>query len=254
MPEPKLRGSACTPGEESPQGDCAEGLICLPAPGGYCVSPCGAGAPACPADGACMDSSRGGEWCAKRCESDADCRAAEGYACDPTWKACMLPGAVAPRAPVCDAAAPLPRKRFGKVDALSTAAGPGAYHFEPASALAPDGTLVTTYIAGQLGLGGANGLGVARVGADGALDLDHPFASDRENHFDPWMAADRGGNLVLVWLGFDGGRAPEKRMQIGLARSADAGKTLDTPIPAHDATVDCPDEAPGCLDTPMVVV
>jgi hypothetical protein len=67
------------------------------------------------------------------------------------------------------------------------------------------------------------------------------------------MSADRHGNLHLVWLGFDGGHAPEKRMKIGLSTSLD-GKVWSTPVIADDAATDCPGEVPGCLDKPMIAV
>jgi hypothetical protein len=57
--------------------------------GGYCMS---AGCTAC--DGACVGTARG-ELCMAACTRDADCRANEGYVCDPAWKACVMPNATA---------------------------------------------------------------------------------------------------------------------------------------------------------------
>src|SRR5687768_13763578 len=72
-PPPSARGDKCTP------DSCAEGLVCAPLPGGYCASFCGVTGTPC--DGACVETGRGGEVCAKRCASDDDCRKAEGYVC-----------------------------------------------------------------------------------------------------------------------------------------------------------------------------
>jgi hypothetical protein len=46
---------------------------------------------------------------------------------------------------------------------------------------------------------------------------------------------------------------PEKRMQIGLSTSED-GLNWSKTIVAHDITTDCPNDAPGCLDKPMVAI
>ena len=62
-------------GERCP---CAEGLSCTALPGGYCAA-----ASCADCDGACVDTTRFGELCAARCTKDSDCRADEGYVCDP---------------------------------------------------------------------------------------------------------------------------------------------------------------------------
>ena len=42
-PAAGVRGQACTPDEASIAGTCGDGLLCMPqAPGGYCLSFCGA--------------------------------------------------------------------------------------------------------------------------------------------------------------------------------------------------------------------
>jgi hypothetical protein len=249
-PPPGMVGAACQPGGEGlTQGTCAAGLFCLGmAPGGYCTSfcPCGAGA-------ACAESLRAPELCAKSCASDADCRSGAGYVCDATWKVCTLPQMLAPKAPMCDPPAPAPpRKSFGKVVQLSTAAS-GSPNFEPTAAIDRDGDLVVAYIAG-LAVGKPNHIAISKLNvARDLVDSDHVFRLDRENHFDPWLASDRKGRLYLVWLGFDGGGVPEKRMQVGLSTSDD-GLTWTKPVVANDINTDCPREAPGCLDKPMVAV
>lgn len=98
--------------------------------GGYCMS---AGCDAC--DGACVGTERG-ELCMAACTRDADCRANEGYVCDPAWKACVMPNATAlvPRA------CPAPRGIGRDPQFAPTAAIGDALQ---ASAVLVDGRLVT---------------------------------------------------------------------------------------------------------------
>lgn len=250
-PASKGIGSACTPGENSMQGDCPDGEMCMPqAPGGYCLSFCGIAGP-CAAGSTCVQSPRVSDLCLKSCDKDDDCRTGEGYTCDPDWKTCAPSHFLPPKAPVCTAEA-LPRKAFGKVQQVSTVKGPPVYDFEPAAALLRSGDLVAVYIANGM-LGSKNALGVGTVHADGSVDGDRAIDGDRENHFDPWVAADRDGKLYAVWLAFDGGRAPEKNMAINLATSAD-GKTWSAPTAANDVSTDCPPGTLGCMDKPMIAI
>jgi hypothetical protein len=185
----------------------------------------------------------------KPCGADADCR--EGFRCDPGWKVCSLPGFLAPKPPVCGAPPP-PRRSFGPAVQLSTARSPGVAAVEPGAAIGADGSVTAVYITVPA-LGQKNALGAGTLADGGSVRGDRELQLGRENHYDPWMAADKKGKLHLVWLGFDGGRAPEKRMQIGYATSAD-GVTWSAPSPAFDAATDCPGEAPGCMDKPMVAI
>jgi hypothetical protein len=104
----------------------------------------------------------------------------------------------------------------------------------------------------QNGFGRASSLGLATVRPDGSVDIDREFRSERQDHFDPWMTAGRDGTLYLVWLGFDGHRAPERNMQVGLSHGAAAGPWSPA-LDAFDARTDCPDGQPGCMDKPMVI-
>jgi hypothetical protein len=70
-------------GERCP---CEDDLTCTGLPGGYCAA---ASCASC--DGACVDTARFGELCAASCTSDRECRVDEGYVCDPTWRACLVP-------------------------------------------------------------------------------------------------------------------------------------------------------------------
>jgi hypothetical protein len=193
-----------------------------------------------------------GAICLPACATDADCKALEGTACDRARKACATPRVrIAPQPPACTAE-PLAKKSFGPAQQISWPKGPGRYHFEPTAALGKDGGVIAAYTTNGL-LGDKNVLATARISKDGAIvSTDLPFPSDRENQFDPWIAADTAGRAYLVWLGFDGGHAPEKRMEIGLSTSDD-GRTWSKPRPIHDE-VDCPNAMPGCLDKPMIVI
>ena len=59
--------------------DCANDMICLGVPGGYCAS-AGCDPGDCGPNALCADGA-GIEACFKRCQNDGDCRAAEGYGC-----------------------------------------------------------------------------------------------------------------------------------------------------------------------------
>jgi hypothetical protein len=251
----KYIGSSCKLDSQNIRSDCPPNTLCAPAPGGLCTAFCYD--TACPDGSVCVDSPRMGQACMQRCSSDSDCRRSEGYVCDPGWSACVLPGLSAPKPPQCEGQAELPRKTFVKVTQLSTPGGPGMYHFEPAAALARNGDLTTVYITNsamdfkQPVI--ENVLGVSTIDRKGKVDGDRAIKTDRQNHYDPWMASDRKGTMYAVWMGFDGGRAPERNMQIAMATSKD-GVVWSQPVPAWDADSDCPDSAPGCVDKPMIAI
>jgi len=241
-------GAACKFEQRFARSDCAAGLMCAPSPGGYCTAFCGLSGPCA---GSCAETGKSGDVCFKACETNDDCRTGEGYVCDPAWKACAVPGSLAPRAPSC-AAAPPPKKSFGPAVQLSTARSPGVYGMEPTAALTADGSVTAVYM--TLGkIGEKNALAVATLGPGGAVSGDRALALVRDSHFDPWMASDRGGKLHLVWLGFDGGFAPEKRMMVGYAQSAD-GQSWSVPVGVHDVAADCPEGKLGCFDKPMIAI
>jgi len=241
-------GDACKPDRTNFQSTCATGQLCMPSPGGYCTSPCGATGSACPAGSSCVPSVRGGELCGRTCASDADCRADQGYVCDPGRKACGLPFLASPVLGSCPATSP-PDGDFAAAVALSTSASPGIYQFEPAAALTPDGDLVVVYTSAG-SMFEKSFLGVARVPTSGAAVIDRPLTTTKRNHFDPWAAATRDGAVHAVWLGHDGGGA-DLNAEIGYARSTDGGTTWTPPIAIHSAA-DCPPGTPFCLDKPMI--
>ncbi len=184
-----------------------------------------------------------------KCSSNADCRAAEGYACDPLWKACMIPngGTIVPQ--VCAAPAGLARDpAFAPATPLSTATSPGIYQFEPSAVLATDGSLVALYITRGSIMEG-NALGLSQIDAANRV-TQVPFTTGRASAFDPWLARDARGKLHAVWLGFDG---RSQHQQIAFATSTDRGATWTTPVAVHEAS-DCPADEPDCLDKPMIAI
>ena len=242
-------GRSCRPRPNSMQGTCAAGLLCLPLPGGYCTSYCGDGA-GCGPGAVCVESVSSGEGCMAICDSDADCRADEGYVCDPVWKACTFPGAMtlAPKAPVCEPGEALARGRFGPAVQLSTPAGGSGSDQEVHAALDGAGNLTAAHIARTHVTMPAQ-IGLATIDTGGAVDGDRRLMDTLQSHFDPWMARDRHGKLYLTWMGFEGG---EENMQISLATSVD-GKTWTQAAAVHDPA-DCPENAPGCLDKPQMAI
>ncbi len=242
------RGDACIAGPFK-TSTCGDGMLCFPTPGGYCTSFCSANGDPCP-DGTCMDTGRGGAVCARTCASDADCRASEGYACDPVWHACSLPGMSAPRPPACHEAA-LAKRAFGAAQQLTDDKTPGVYQFEPSAVALADGSIVAVYTTGDR-MGAPNVPRVVVIDPRGAAH-DAALPRDREHAIDAWLARDSRGTLHAVWLAFDGPGAPEKRMEIAYATSRDGGATWSAPAAAHDP-LDCPDGMPGCLDKPMIAV
>jgi hypothetical protein len=241
-------GDACAPDRTNLRSTCGAGQLCMPAPGGYCTMPCGAMGVACPSGSVCLPTVRGGEICGRTCTSDRDCRTDQGYLCAPDRKACILPFLASPVLATCDVAAP-PAGDFDPAVPLSTSAMPGAYQYEPTAALTPAGDLVVLFTSGGP-LGGKSFLGVARVPATGAPVLDHPLATTKTNHFDPWVTVTRDGTLHAVWLGHDGGGV-DLNAEIGYARSTDGGATWTTPVAIHEPA-DCPPNTPFCLDKPMI--
>jgi hypothetical protein len=184
----------------------------------------------------------------KACTADADCKS--GLRCDADWGACAPEGLLAAKAPACTAPAPA-RKAFGKVTTVTTPGGKPTH--SPAMAMDRNGDLVMVYVAGT-------GPGTSTLSAAKAaiskdeltvLEADKPVALERENAGDPWMARDKSGKLYLAFLAWNG--AAQKNMMVGLATSDD-GVTWSKPVMAFDANTDCPGDAAGCLDKPLVVI
>ena len=241
-PPPGARGDAC-----SAQRACAGGMLCAPFPGGYCGSTCGlVGAPC---DGTCVETARIGELCLKSCAADTECRADEGYVCDPQWHACMLPNFAAIVPKQCPAPPPARDAAFGPSEPWSSAASPGVYQFEPSAVVTDDGGAVAMYITRGSQFEG-NALGVSRVDGKGHATIDVPLKTAKQSHFDPWLARDRKGTIFAVWYGFDG---RDRDGEIALATSGDRGATWSAPRAVHDPA-DCPNPDEQCLDKPMIAI
>lgn len=242
-------GTACTPGDMKKrdiQGSCPEGLMCYPfAPGGYCLSLCTG---SCSSDAVCVDAVRTGDLCLQPCASDEGCRVDEGYTCDPQWHACVHTDSMgpSPKPPVCGRARP-EKKTFGKAEQISSGRAGGSSHFEPSAGLAGDGTLRVVFITRTSPME-PNDLGYTEVRPDGTPDADCPLQTERNSHFDPWVATDKSGAVHAVWLGHSGF---DFNMQIGYAQVEHC--QLVNPHGIH-YPADYDDTKQGGLDKPMIAI
>ena len=242
-------GGACAPDRDKLQSTCADGALCMPLPGGYCTAQCST--TTCPSGSVCAPTGRMGDLCVAACTSDADCRADQGYVCDPARQGCVLPFSTSPAIAHCHGAVPLDAG-FSAMTALTSAASPGAYQFEPSAVVTPAGDVVAIYTGGAASFLSPSFLGVVRVPADGSAATDTPLPTSKRMHFDPWAAIDRAGTVHAVWLGHDGGGV-DLNAEIGYARSTDGGRTWTAPVAIHDPA-DCAGGKPFCLDKPMIAI
>jgi hypothetical protein len=107
-------GARCT-------GACPQGLTCLALTGGYCAAKCGE-----TCDGACVETPTLGDVCMAACTTDRDCRARDGYTCDPVWHACTLPNlaAIVPRQ--CPTVGPVTDASFDFAEVVARGRDPAA--------------------------------------------------------------------------------------------------------------------------------
>ncbi len=195
----------------------------------------------------CVPTPRAGERCLERCTADAEC-GGEGWICDPVWKACGRPGMFSPRLAACSSPAP-PRSAFASPIQVTTRDAPGLYQFEPAAAPTRSGDVVVAFGVG-VPLFQPFGVATTVVHPDGRVEPARPVAG-KDSAFDPWMAADPAtGRIALVWLAFEGARAPEKNAGIAFTTTTD-GSTWTPTRYVHDPR-DCPPGTDGCFDKPMV--
>jgi len=241
-------GSGCE-GPPFTQSSCETGLMCGFGPGGYCTAFCTTDDD-CPGDATCTSTVRAGRLCMARCATNADCREDQGWLCNPDWRTCFLPGFHIPRVAACEGELPGRGQGWSAPTRVSTGAAAGRYSIEPTAAPGPDGSLVVAYMAMQT-ITEPSRIVTTVVGADGAVSDPVVIESGKQQHFDPWLAAGPDGTLHLVWLGHDG--RGDQNAVIGYATSTD-GRTWSEPRAIHDAAVDCPDNAPGCLDKPMIAI
>jgi hypothetical protein len=151
----------------------------------------------------------------KRCSADADCRTAEGYFCDATWHACMIP----------NTAVIVPRQCPAPRTALRDRA------FGPAIAVAADAS-------------GSQEAPSAIVTDKG--DVVAQFETPG-GHAQVQLARDRKGIVYAVWLDAEG-----NHRQISLARSRDGGRTWSEPDKVDDD--DCTARDPLCIDRPFLAI
>lgn len=269
-PAPPVRGEACL--ADAP---CAAGLLCLPGGGGTCTSMCGPLGDPCD-DGVCVATPRDGALCLPRCTRDADCRQAEGFVCEPQWRACVLPNqaAIVPRT-TCPpspgpglalGAGPGPTRGSGR--AASRASGRAASRalgFAPSTQLtgpatvgvhqlAPgailgERTLVTLYSSRDRGeavhLEGATVAGATVV----PVTLPTDAAVVREHT--PRLARDAAGTLYAVSVGED--ERAWRRIVVRTSRDDGASWQLRTAIPEATACAG-PRRDPACFDRPLIAI
>jgi hypothetical protein len=143
-----------------------------------------------------------------------------------------------------------PKRTFGKAVQVTSATSPGTYQFEPAGAITQNGDVAVAFGVGVPLGSGAFDVATALVRGDGSVSHNGRLGALKDSHFDPWMTATPGGQVVLVWLGFDGKSAPEKNAEIGVAVSDD-GRSWKRQGSAQ-APDDCPAGADGCFDKPLI--
>lgn len=261
-------GDACESDEMFGQGTCRQGQICLTARigyrNGYCVQTCLGGA-RCPADATCTPL-QGFPVCLRRCTSNDDCRAEDGYVCTigaamgqrvcnvndapvgrrPDGTACFTEGTTG------DHPAPaLARRTFtganfsvsaGRRDTVVNAEGNITVH-------PMNGNVASSYIASG---GGTSYMGVSLsgnggMGFDGYGSVTDPLGSAS----DPVLEYGRDGVLRMTFIGLQrNGVGQVQRSTVRITESTDAGRTWATPRQVEPTNY-CP--AGGICDKPWLV-
>jgi len=231
-PDAAIPPIAGTPCDRDPA--CGPTLTCdRSLPGGYCSASCGPPGSAC-GGGTCVELADRNA-CAASCQTDDDCRATEGYACDPVWHGCMLPNTATIAPATCKAPIGIGRDpAFAPATALAEAS-PG----HPAAVVTDQGGLVVLHETHTE----ANGLAMVRLDVFGRVA---PAAAFPGHGVAPALARD-GTTIYAVWADHAG------QSRILLARSPDRGQTWERPI-AVDDPVDCADHADHCVDAPAIAV
>jgi hypothetical protein len=228
---PSIVGTPC-----DDQRACGPELSCdLRLPGGYCSTPCTPAGTAC-GTGTCVEQPAI-DVCRASCQTTADCRADEGYVCDPVWRGCTLANTatIAPRA------CPAP-PGFGR-DPLFGPATELANHSprSPAGVITDEGGLVVLHEThGEANDPPDKLIEMARVDAFGR-SLPGGLFPGRGT--EPVLVRD-GGTLHAVFANHRG--APK----VMLASSSDRGTSWGQPITLADT--DCRTER-DCT-SPMIAV
>jgi hypothetical protein len=231
------RGAAC-----SPEHACRDGLDCLGLFGGYCASSCGPGGNAC-GDGVCVET-RDGDTCFASCTRDDDCRADDGYVCDPSMHACLLPNLAAIVPQRCPLVGPERDVTFSPSEAWNQdASAPfGRGQIDPSAVIADDGSVIATFETLAADRDARGGAIVAYAGSPIVVSRQDDTASTF-----PRVARDRAGTVYATWHVHpaDGSGA------IVLATSHDRAATWSEPAIASDAD-DCIDH--DCFEHPLIAI
>lgn len=210
-PVPSALGGACDGARP-----CGPDLACEAGFGGTCSSACATAGTPC-GDGATCVEYPTSDVCRTSCTTNEECRADEGYACDPVWKGCVLANAPTIAPLTCP-----PPTGFGRDPAFGPPTALGVAR-DPVAALAGDGTAVIV-----------QGTRIARLDLAGRLDtVDGMIAGA------PAIARD--GEVLVVATGTP--------TQVLLSASRDRGRTWSTPIAIADR--EC---KPNTCTAPMLAV
>lgn len=180
-------------------------MTCDDGYGGTCSTPCSVPGISCGDGGTCVEYPIANA-CRTPCSTNDDCRADEGYACDPVWKGCVLANAPTIAALSCP-----PPIGFGRDPSFAppTLLGVGR---EPAAAIADDGSIAAVHASGE---------------TQNIIRLDHKNQPENAKGL---LAGDaaiaRDGSQLFVATGNARG--------VLLSTSSDRGRTWAPPITIAD--------------------
>jgi len=220
-------GQSCKAGK-APRGTCAgDDAVCLTdgqlgLNGGYCVQDCVS--TGCPSDSDCVELAPRFDLCMALCNTDADCRASEGYVCS-DYNVCVpqlgfyLGSAIRPgtnAGDACDPSKQTPSASFAANQQLSVLNG-------SQTTIAVD-EVNSAIIVAWVNLYGAPTVMVASS-QDGGMTFNPPIALPPDNlvdnndtQSDPVAAVDSTGTFFVAWTG--SGTDPTN---VYVARSTDGG-------------------------------
>jgi hypothetical protein len=247
-------GESCKPGK-APRGTCmGDNALCLTdgqfgLNGGYCVQDCVS--TGCPSDSDCVELAPRLDYCMALCNTDADCRANEGYVCS-DYNVCVpklgfyLGSAVRPGTNdgmACDPAKQTPATNFAANQQLSLING-------AQTSLAVDEVNGVVVVAWQQ-LYGTPDIMVASS-QDGGMTFNPPIKLPQDKlvdtgntHSDPVVGVDSTGTFFVAYT--SSGMDPTA---VFVARSTDGGLTFPDVFAASP-----PDEsAADTLSKPSIAV
>jgi hypothetical protein len=260
-------GDACESDEMFGQGTCRAGQICITGRlgyrNGYCTQVC-TGASRCPGDATCTQL-QGFPVCLRRCATNADCRAEDGYVCTigsamgqrvcnvndaPVGRrtdgtACFTDAGGAHPAPA------LARRAFAMPNfSVSAARRDTVVNAEGNVAVHPmNGNVASSYIASGMG---SSFMGVS-LSSNGGMGFDawgsvmDPLGSAS----DPVLDYGRDGVLRMTFIGLQRTNLGQvQRSTVRITESTDAGRTWATPRQVEPNNY-CP--VGGICDKPWLV-